>query len=349
MKQVFQPAMRRNNKTMPVLMFLGFSVLFFFMFYFMASIMFPFLLTVIIAYLLSPVALWLENKGIPRSLAAFLVLLFVLGSVFSAVFIALPALLQQLQDFVGDLPHFQQKLLNWKNVLQDKISFIEWDSLQRDLFKMINFKNIMGYLPGLLQDLFTMIYFLVIIPFLLFFFIKDGRRIIHGLLQTVSNRYFELIAFMVHEIDINLGRFLRGIFIQNTIIGFLAITGLSIIGMKNAILIGTLIGITNVIPYMGPTIGFILATVFLMAEPAGNPSWLAVIFVIAVVQLTDNMLVYPLAIGKSVHLHPVYVIASLLIGGFFLGVVGMLLAVPIVTSLHIVFKTWMNAVEKYRI
>lgn len=337
------------RKIFPVLIFSAASILFFMLFYAMSSIMFPFLITVIVAYLLSPVAGWLEKKGLPGAAAAGVVLLLVMGAFFLLVFIALPALFKQLQDFIGDLPNFQQKLYGWKTLLKQSLPMVNWDSIQNELVRLIDFKHILGYLPGLLRDLFTVIYFVVIIPFLLFFFIKDGRRIVHGILQAVSNRYFEVVAFMVHEIDINLGRFLRGIFIQNTIIGLLAIIGLSVIGMKNAVLIGTMIGITNVIPYMGPTIGFILATVFLMAEPAGNPTWFAVVTVISLVQLTDNMLVYPLAIGKSVHLHPVYVIGSLLVGGFFLGVPGMLLAVPFVTSLHIVFRTWMQAVEKYRL
>jgi len=334
-------------------LFLLFSgvIVFFIMFYFFSSITLPFLITIIFAYLMSPLVTKLEKRGIVRPLAVLILLIFILCIFFFLFRFGLPALFAEIQDLSGYLPRLQAALPSWENKLTEMVPFVNWKDVQTSFSDMLGsmIKKLVGSIPDILSNIITIIYFLVIIPFLLFFFMKDGRIIVKRIISFAPNRFFEVAAYMVREIDVILGRFLRGIFIENTIIAALAVTGLSIIGMKNAVLIGIIIGIFNIIPYMGPTIGFIIGSLIILVDPSGNPSLLAVLVVIAIVQLCDNVLVYPLAIGKSVNLHPINVIASLLLGGFFFGIIGMLLAVPIVTSLMILTKTFTKAFHEYRI
>jgi predicted PurR-regulated permease PerM len=206
----------------------------------------------------------------------------------------------------------------------------------------------MGSIPGIVSGILMTVYYSVIIPFLIFFFLKDGRDILRRFINYVPNAWFEMVVSMFHQIDTGIGRFLRGIFIENSIIAVLAISGLSIIGMPSAFFVGLLVGLFNVIPYMGPTIGLIISAIMTLVEPGANPPLLAVLAVIGCVQLIDNMLVYPLAIGKSVHMHPVNVIGALLVGGFFLGFFGMLLAVPLATTIIVIYKTFIRAWRDYR-
>jgi len=337
--------------------------------YFFSSITTPVLIPIIFAYLFSPLVEKMHRRGIPRFMAALLILVMILASVFAALSYVLPMLFSEVRALTGDevafLPavfkeagrlvgrsdRIELKLQELEVRLSAKLPFINWQAISVKVREHAEsfLNNFVKSLPNLIQNMVTTVYFLVIIPFLLFFFLKDGRMITRKCLNMVPNRFFEMIVCMVARIDHILGRFLRGIFIENTIIALLAIIGFSIIGLKNAVLIGLLVGIFNVIPYLGPTIGFIVASIVVFVDPAGSPSLFAVLAVISIVQLTDNVLVYPLAIGKSVNIHPITIIVSLLSGGFFFGIIGMLLAVPIMTTLIILFKTYNQALKEYRI
>ena len=351
------------------LLLLAAVVVFFAAGYFFSSITIPFLIPVIFAYLFSPLVEKMHKRGLPRFLAALLILLLILSVVFAALSYVLPMLFRQVKaltssgitffpkvfreadQLTGSGFGLELKLQELERQFSAKLPFIDWHTISVKLkdYAESFLNSFMNSLPNIVQNMVTTVYFLVIIPFLLFFFLKDGRMITRKCINMVPNRFFEMAGYMVARIDNTLGRFLRGIFIENSIIAFLAIIGFSIIGLKNAVLIGLLVGIFNVIPYMGPTIGFIIGSMVVFIDPAGNPSLIAVLIVISIVQLTDNVLVYPLAIGKSVNIHPISIIASLLFGGFFFGIIGMLLAVPIMTTLSILFKTYNQALKEYRI
>lgn len=345
------PALTGKMRHWYRLLLLFLVVLFFVGCYFMSSITIPFLITMILAYLLSPLVGALERRGLPRFLASLLILLVVLAAIFLVLSFVLPMLFVEVKVLADDPGALDAGLKVLEHKLAAAIPFIHWQDVRTDLAASLDafLKQLVKSIPNILQNMVTVVYFSVIIPFLLFFFLKDGRSIIRRMISLVPNRFFEVAAYMVEEIDVKLGRFLRGIFIENSIIGLLAITGLSLIGLKNAALIGCVVGITNVIPYLGPTIGFIVGSLVVLIDPVGNPSLIAVLVVISIVQLADNVLVYPLAIGKSVNIHPISIIASLLLGDFLFGIIGMLLAVPLMTSITILFKTFNRAMREYRL
>jgi len=326
------------------------SILFVFLvLWIFSSVTIPFAAAIIVAYLFSPIVDWLERYHVARFLGAFLVLAIILGVVVALVFWVVPLIINELRRFIDAIPTLSGELGSIRGDLAELFPLVSWDGLLDDAVRWLEdlAKHLLASLPNIVSGLVMIIYNAVIIPFLLFFFLKDGRTMIRRLLDRVPNKYFEMSVNLVHKIDIGLGRFLRGLLIENSIIAFLAITGLTLIAMPSAFVLGLVIGIFNVIPYMGPTIGFIIAGVLTVINPTVTPPFLAVMAVVAVVQLSDNMLVYPLAIGKSVHMHPVLVIGALLIGGFLLGFFGMILAVPIATSLALIYKTFAQARREY--
>ncbi|MCK5267820.1 MAG: AI-2E family transporter [Spirochaetes bacterium] len=344
---------RNQSNSLKNLFFFGLIILFFVLFYYFSSVVIPVLVPLIFAYLLSPVITEMEKKGIPRWLAILIVFLLIIAGFFLLIFKAIPLIAEELVNIKDYLPKLETEIVKWRHVLEKEIPFIPWQNINEDLSILLKgegiIKSLVSSIPAILQNLISFIYLLVIMPFLLFFFLKDGRSIVKRCIDIVPNRYFEVFAFMVREIDVVLGRFLRGIVIQNSIIAILAISGLSIIGMKYALLIGLVIGITNIIPYMGPTMGFIIASLTIIIDPVGNPPLYMVIIVIAIVQLIDNTLVYPITIGKSVNLHPIAVISFLLLGGFLFGILGMLLAVPVFTSLMVITKTYFKGLKEYKV
>jgi len=339
----------RSGLFLPLLALTGFIFLVFFLLWFFSSVTIPFAGALIIAYLFSPIVDWLERHHVARALGALLVMAVIIGVFVTLAFWVVPLIINELHQFVVSIPTLSGPLGEVKEELSELFPLVSWDGLVQDSVSGLEnlAKQLLASLPGIVGGLLMVIYNAVIIPFLLFFFLKDGRIMIRRLIELVPNKYFEMSVALLHKLDCGVGRFLRGLLIENSIVATISVTGLTLIGMPSALVVGLLIGIFNVIPYMGPTIGFIIAGILTLIDPVSNPPFLAVMATVAVVQLCDNMFIYPLVIGKSVHMHPVLVIAALLLGGFFLGFFGMIIAVPVATSLSLVYKTFIPARREY--
>jgi len=343
--------MRSGSRTILPILGLTLGIILFFVFaWFLSSVTLPFAGASIVAYLFSPIVDWLERWHVPRWAGSLFVMILILALLAGALFWIVPLISVELGQMVSSLPTLSTSLDSLEKELEHVFPMVNWNKVVADSISALEgtVRGIMSSIPGIISGILMTIYYSVILPFLIFFFLKDGRDILRHFVNLVPNAWFEMSVTMLHQIDTGIGRFLRGIFIENSIIAALAITGLTIIGMPSAFFVGLLVGIFNVIPYMGPTIGFIISSVMTLIDPASNPPLLAVMIVISCVQLADNMLVYPLAIGKSVHMHPVNVIGALLLGGFFLGVFGMLLAVPLATTILVIYKTFIRGLREYR-
>ena len=135
------------------------------------------------------------------------------------------------------------------------------------------------------------------------------------------------------------GKFIRSQLLEALLVGILSMIALSIAGIKYSFVIGIIAGISNMIPYIGPIVGTILAAI--MGLLSGNPiKILSAIIAMFVVQQIDNHLLAPQIIGNSVGLHPVFTMMAILIGGNIGGLLGMLIAVPLAASFKVLFNTW---------
>jgi predicted PurR-regulated permease PerM len=144
-------------------------------------------------------------------------------------------------------------------------------------------------------------------------------------------------------IDINLiiSKFIRGQLLDALIVGILSSIGLSIIGLDFSVLIGMTAGIANIIPYFGPVIGSVPAVIVGLLSGSPIKALLAVI-VLVVVQQIDGALISPKVVGDSVGLHPVFVMLSILIGGAYFGLWGMLIAVPTAAIIKMFLLQWLE-------
>ena len=200
--------------------------------------------------------------------------------------------------------------------------------------------------PGLIGQLLSGLTLFIIVPFVLFFFLGEGRTIKRAIIELVPNRYFELVLNLLHRIDRQLGSYMRGMVMSVMIVSLLSSTGLYIIGLEHFLLIGLLAGLANVIPYLGPLIGIIAGVVAAVLQYSALSFGVVipVIIVFAIVQLVDNIFIAPMVVGRSVNLHPLLVIFAVFAGSELFGAVGMLLAVPttavIKVSVRTIYEGW---------
>ena len=213
-------------------------------------------------------------------------------------------------------------------------------------------QNLFGSLAGTISSIFIALFS---VTFMAFFFLKDSNLFYKMLLAVVPARYGEGVGKALDSIQRLLVRYFIGITFEVLIVMGLNILGLTIIGLpfNNAVLIGLITGVTNVIPYIGPLIG---AAFGLSVGVATNVDvdfymvvfplliYMSIVFIIT--QLIDNVVLQPLIYGNSVHAHPMEIFLVILIAGNLAGIPGMILAIPGYTVLRVILREFFN---KYRL
>lgn len=207
---------------------------------------------------------------------------------------------------------------------------------------------LLGRTTQLLSGVVSGIMLVVIVPFVAFFFLKEGRRITHGLIELVPNNYFEIVLNLMHSINNSIGGYIRGQLLAVSVVALLSVTGLSIIGMNYALPVGVVAGLANMIPYLGPLIGIISATIVALATGGGSALVMKVIILFLLIQIIDNVLIQPMVVAKSVDLHPLVVMVVVMIGSDLWGMVGMLVAVPVTGILKVSGQTVFEGLKGYR-
>lgn len=153
------------------------------------------------------------------------------------------------------------------------------------------------------------------------------------------------IGYVFKTVNETFSKFIKGQLLEAFFVGVLSAIALTIVGIDYAFIIGVIAGICNMIPYVGPIVGTILAAI--MGLLSGNPlKILYAIISMLVVQQIDNNLLAPKIVGDSVGLHPVFTMMAILIGGNIGGLFGMLLSVPIAASFRVLFNNWYDSYIK---
>jgi predicted PurR-regulated permease PerM len=177
-----------------------------------------------------------------------------------------------------------------------------------------------------------------IIPVYLYYFLLDLPRIREGMLQLVPVRYREVASRVAGQADIVLAAFVRGQLMVCLILAVLYSIGLSLIGIELALVIGSLAGILFIIPYVGTVVGMVLAVImaYLKFHDLLHP--LLCVGWFGLVQLLEGSIITPRIVGTTVGLHPVTIIVTLMVFGQLGGLLGMLVAVPVMAVMNLVVK-----------
>ena len=191
--------------------------------------------------------------------------------------------------------------------------------------------------------------FVVIVPFVAFFFLKEGRRLTRCLMALVPNAYFELCLNLMYQANRQIGNYIRGQLLAVLVVAVLAISGLSILGVYYAVPLGLLAGLANVIPFLGPLIGIVCSSIVALATGGGLAMVAKVIVMFLLIQLIDNVLIQPTMVAKSVELHPLVVLFVVMVGSQLMGIVGMLIAVPLTGIAKVSGQTIYEGVKQYQL
>lgn len=310
---------------------------------------FPFILTILklllplfiglfIAWLLDPIVSKLKEKGLRRGFGTAICYLVFLAVVFLIVNALIPLLSEQINEFVSNtIPGVYEACRNWINNIFDKFNNIEnfdANGMKLELFaKLENIAtNLTSSLPAILvtfvTNLFSGIGTFAIGMIIGFYILLDFDKHIKLIYSLIPNHLQKDAYKLIKVVDEPLKRFVIGAIIDCSVVFIISFIGFAIIGLKAPLLFGLFCGITNVIPYAGPYIGG--APAVLVAFSQGTPTGIAVLIFIAVVQTLEGNLFQPLIMSKTTKLSPITIILGLLVFGHFFGIIGMVLATPII-------------------
>jgi predicted PurR-regulated permease PerM len=303
--------------------------------YLLSPILAPFLLAAILAYICNPLVRRMEGKRVPRWAATLLVLLVLTAAFIVLLLIMLPLLVKQVQAIAGQMPAYVDWLRTTLAPIVESYFGIELNTaLIRDwLFTHI--AEIQAVAMKLLPTIRTGGYALVVlavnlvlVPVVLFYFLRDWNRMIALIDEMIPRRWHPQVVKLVGEIDEVLGQFLRGQLLVMLLMGIFYTLGLWLAGLDYALAVGMISGLVTFVPYLGFIVGVLLATLTGLLQFGELMPLLWVWGVFLAGNLLEGYVLVPHLVGERIGLHPVAVIFALLAFGQLFGFFGVLLALP---------------------
>ena len=311
----------------------------------------PFFIGIVIAWLLDTIVTWLSKKKVKRTIGSSFVFLIFIAVLYLFFRLLVPMLYSQINDFVGILPSLFTKVGNFIGTTFSNLagSGLDLSSVEQSIYDgvekiAINLTTdlpttVIGFMTGLVSSVGTFLLGLVVGFYLLIDF--DGVK---HILDFFPKKWHYSINKVCGELNTTFKAFVQGTLLIALVVTILSWILFKAIGLPSPMLFGLIAGITNIIPYIGPWIGGALAAIvgFTVSPLVG----ILTIVVVFLVQQVDNIVLHPVIMSKTVHLHPVTIMITLLIFGYFWGIIGMILSTPIVAGLKII----LNAIdERYEI
>ncbi|MCZ0756050.1 AI-2E family transporter [Anoxybacillus sp. J5B_2022] len=301
------------------------------------TVLTPFLIAAFIAYLLHPIVESIHQKGLPRALAILMIYVLFFGGVGYGAYKGIPIFLKQLQEMTESLPMFVGTYKGWTNMIHDETSTWPEEIHKRVETTILEVEALLGLwltkAVTSVKHLLNSAFVFLLVPFIAFYMLKDIELIKKAVWKLTPKKWRKEGLAFLEDIDESLGNYIRGQLLVCFLIGSVAALAFWIAGMNYPLLLGFIIGMTNVIPYFGPIIGAVPAV--LLAATVSLKMVIIVISIIFVLQFLEGNILSPLIVGKSLHMHPLVIMFSLFLGGEIAGVIGMMIAVPFVAILKV--------------
>ncbi len=319
----------------------GFSVIFFF-----GSMLQPVFVALIIAYLLEGIISRISAIGIPRMIAVGTTFGFFLICLILFVLWLFPLLFGQVAELMHQIPSLvsngQKQLMELPQRYPEFISEMqikEIISMIRQELTQIG-QTVLVYSVTSLRNIITWLVYLILVPFLVFFFLKDKDEILQWFSGLIPSNA-DLAGEVWNHVNRQIGNYVRGKIWEILIVWAASYITFSILGLNFSLLISLFIGLSVLIPYIGATVITIPVALMAFFQWGFDSHFVYVLIAYGIIQLIDGNILVPLLLSEVVDLHPVAIIISVLIFGGMWGVWGLFLAIPLATLVHAVMRAWL--------
>ncbi|MBX9464766.1 MAG: AI-2E family transporter [Aquamicrobium sp.] len=316
--------------------------------YLFSAILLPFFAGMILAYFLDPVADWLERRGLSRMAATVLILIMFLIALVIGLMLIIPVLASQLADFIGRLPDYMSRLqalvtgvdAEW---LSQRLG-VDPASLRDGLNSLLTQAG--GFISGLFSSILSsgktlidIAGLFVITPVVAFYMLLDWDKMVARVDSWVPRDHLGTVRQIALDIDRAVAGFVRGQGTVCIILGVFYAIGLTAVGLNFGLLIGLFAGLVSFIPYVGSLLGLVLSIGVALVQFWPEWHWVVAVAVIFFAgQFVEGNILQPNLVGKSVGLHPVWLMFALFAFGALFGFVGLLVAVPAAAAVGVLVR-----------
>ena len=310
------------------------------------SVISPLFIGFIIAWLIDPFIkkiIKISKNKIPRFVSSIIAYLVVIGVIIAMIVIISPQLANQIKDFAGNVPYILNDIKDWINNLFKTLSVngLNTKEISTEMTKKVikitqsstsEIANFMLQAGTRTINVLAKIILGVMVAFYLSLtFDKLNGKVEKKLPESWRDNYKELIK----RINTSLRGYVGGVLIIMVLVFITQLIGFSMIGLEAPIIFAMFCAITDIIPYFGPYIGAIPAVIVGFAEsPIVGVMTILVIFIC---QQLENNIYQPIIMGKAMKLHPIVIMLGLLLFGHFFGILGMIIATPVIATIKVIY------------
>lgn len=315
----------------------------------MGKMLTPVLAAVVIAYLLEGLVRKLEQREVPRLTAVVLVFIAFFIFVMFLVFGVVPLLSVQVTGFIKELPQILSVARETLMQLPEHYGYISEKQVQ-DIADTLDSEiassgqQILTFSLSSIPGLITLLVYLILVPLLVFFFLKD-KALILSWFSSFLPQERSLASRVWHDMDLQLGNYVRGKFWEILIVGSVTYIAFAILDLKYAILLAALVGVSVLVPYIGAAAVTIPVAIVAYFQFGWGTDFAIVLFVYGIIQALDGNILVPLLFSEVVNLHPIAIIVSVLVFGGLWGFWGVFFAIPLATLVNAVLHAWPRTPE----
>lgn len=313
------------------------------------GILAPILASVVIAYLLYGIVNFLRSKGFGK-LSGVLTTYVLFLAVYIAMFLLiLPLVWKQMGSLFSDLPSLIGKAKSLLDDLGREYPLLvagQSDGLAPNMLQELQhwgktlFSASLSSIPGVI----SWIIYLILVPLLVFFFMKDSEKIVSWCLRFLPEKK-PLLTQVWSEVDEQIGNYVRGKAIEIAVVGIFTYVVFLYFGLHYSALLGLLVGFSVVIPYVGAAVVTIPVVLVAYLQWGWNSDFAYLMVSYFVVQALDGNVLVPVLFSEAVNLHPVAIMIAIIVFGAFWGFWGVFFAIPLATVLKSVLNAWPCAVD----
>ncbi|MCR5545369.1 MAG: AI-2E family transporter [Lachnospiraceae bacterium] len=316
----------------------------------LTAVLKPIVIGGILCYLFYPIVGWFEGvfskngkKKWARTLSVFLTLFIVIAVIALIICLIVVTVYKNVESL--SMTTIQSTIYGLQQQYADIWQFV-LDELENSGITNENFPNIIATVTEVVKDFFSSLFFGIIFSI---YFLLDGKRI-----STYWNRVILVLFGKKSEDDIKqflsdadsaFSGYIRGQFLDALLIGVISMFVLSLAGIPNAVLVGLFVGIGNMIPYVGPVVGYITVVIVCLPSAAIDKMLIGII-ILTILMFVDGNIINPKLLSNTVSVHPLLVVAALIAGGAIGGIAGMLVAVPTAALIKMQFDRYLDKIEE---
>ena len=315
---------------------------------FMGNMLAPVLASVVIAYLLEGIVGPLERRNIPRLLAVCIVYLFFMTFLVFLVVGLLPILSRQATQLVTEIPGMIGRLREVLLRLPELYPQVVTEGQVTDITNAIRDqvvdlgRSVLSSGLSSVVGLITIVVYLILVPLLVFFFMKDKERLITWLGGYLP-RDHALATAVWHHVDRQIGNYVRGKFWEILVVWWVTFIAFLALGLNFAMLLAVLVGVSVLVPYVGAAVVTIPVALVAYFQWGVGAEFYTLIGCYFLIQVLDGNVLVPLLFSEVVNLHPIAIIVAVLVFGGLWGFWGVFFAIPLATVVQAILLAWPRA------